>query len=274
MELSLASGSLLDSPAGSAPGVSLSASAGLRMASSGPMATPRTRTAMTMTTRTSTGSFFSTVVPIRDGVLGERLDCPRLSSARLVTSSETDTSPGRRANTPADAGLTRCARLRPRAVQPSRFVRPQPVYPATGRRAASGGFARSGPGPSLCSNCGTCSTRVGAGSRGAAALTSRGHERHHASQEQLRWNGLRCKASWGPTCWGSSMACKGSGVQIPSAPPPHQRRSARSCPKAKERGHGGCDLLGDSWRTTLTAMAKRASMTATRRACISGVVCR
>src|SRR5215207_8895708 len=39
MELSLASGSLLDSPAGSAPGVSLSASAGLRMASSGPMAT-------------------------------------------------------------------------------------------------------------------------------------------------------------------------------------------------------------------------------------------
>jgi len=35
MELSLASGSLLDSPAGSAPGVSLSASAGLRMASSG-----------------------------------------------------------------------------------------------------------------------------------------------------------------------------------------------------------------------------------------------
>ena len=102
---------------------------------------------MTMTTRTSTGSFFSTVVPIRDGVLGERLDCPRLSSARLVTSSETDTSPGRRANTPADAGLTRCARLRPRAVQPPRFVRPQPVYPATGRRAASGGLARSGPEP-------------------------------------------------------------------------------------------------------------------------------
>jgi hypothetical protein len=101
---------------------------------------------MTMTTRTSTGSFFSTVVPIRDGVLGERLDCPRLSSACSVTSSETDTSPGRRANTLADAGLTRCARLWPRAVQPSRFVRPQPVYPATGRRAASGGFARSGPG--------------------------------------------------------------------------------------------------------------------------------
>jgi len=219
----------------------LSASAGLRMASSGPMATPRTRTAMTMTTRTSTGSFFSTVVPIRDGVLGERLDCPRLSSARLVTSSETDTSPGRRANTPADAGLTRCARLRPRAVQPPRFVRPQPVYPATGRRAASGGFARSGPGPSLCSNCGTCSTRVGAGSRGAAALTSRGHERHHASQEQLRWNGLRCKASWGPTCWGSSMACKGSGVQIPSAPPgTTHRQDSRPGPLAGDLPESHC----------------------------------
>ena len=25
---------------------------------------------------------------------------------------------------------------------------------------------------------------------------------------------------------GTGMACKGSGVQIPSAPPPHQRRSA------------------------------------------------
>jgi hypothetical protein len=60
--LSLASGSLSDPLAGSAPGVSLSASAGLRMASSGPMATPRTRTAMTMTTRISTGSFFSTLV--------------------------------------------------------------------------------------------------------------------------------------------------------------------------------------------------------------------
>jgi hypothetical protein len=35
----------------------------------------------------------------------------------------------------------------PRAVRPSRFVRAQPVYPATDRRAACGGFARSGPGP-------------------------------------------------------------------------------------------------------------------------------
>jgi hypothetical protein len=174
---------------------------------------------MTMTTRTSTGSFFSTVVHHSGGCAARAPRLSRSSSACSVTSSETDTSPGRGVNTPADAGLTRCARLWPRAVQPSRFVRPQPVYPATGRRAASGGFARSGPGPSLCSNCGTCSTRVGAGSSGAAALTSRGHERHHASQEQLRWNGLRCKASWGPTCWGSSMACKGSGVQIPSAPP-------------------------------------------------------
>src|SRR5215216_3360771 len=54
--LSLASGSLPDLLAGSAPGVGLSASAGLRMASSGPTATPRTRTAMTMITRISTGS--------------------------------------------------------------------------------------------------------------------------------------------------------------------------------------------------------------------------
>ena len=42
--LSLASGSWLELPAGSAPGVRLSASAGLRMPSSGPAATARTWT--------------------------------------------------------------------------------------------------------------------------------------------------------------------------------------------------------------------------------------
>src|ERR687897_390883 len=30
------------------------------------------------------------------------------------------------------------------------------------------------------------------------------------------------------------MACKGSGVQIPSAPPPHQRRS-QACPSLQRR---------------------------------------
>ena len=39
------------------------------------------------------------------------------------------------ANTPADAGLTRRARLWPRAVRPSRFVRSQPVYPCNGTAA-------------------------------------------------------------------------------------------------------------------------------------------
>jgi hypothetical protein len=51
--LSLASGSSPDSRAGSAPGVSLSASAGLRMASSGPPATASKRTTAMMMTRIS-----------------------------------------------------------------------------------------------------------------------------------------------------------------------------------------------------------------------------
>src|SRR5829696_8764918 len=82
--LSLASGSLSDPLAGSAPGVSLSASAGLRMASSGPMATPRTRTAMTMTTRTSHRILLlDGCSPTREGVLRERLDYPaRVRRAR------------------------------------------------------------------------------------------------------------------------------------------------------------------------------------------------
>jgi hypothetical protein len=102
---------------------------------------------MTMTTRTSTGSFFSTVVHHSGGCAARAPRLSRSSSACSVTSSETDTSPERGVNTPADAGLTRCARLWPRAVQPSRFVRSQPVYPCNRRRAASGGLARSGPGP-------------------------------------------------------------------------------------------------------------------------------
>lgn len=48
-----------------------------------------------------------------------------------------------------------------------------------------------------------------AGSSGAASLTARGHARHHASQQRLRCDGLRHKASWWTTCRGSSMACKG-----------------------------------------------------------------
>jgi hypothetical protein len=80
---------------GRPPGVSLSASAGLRMASSGPMATPRTRTAMTMTTRTSTGSFFSTVVHHSGGCAARAPRLSRSSSACSVTWSETDTSPER-----------------------------------------------------------------------------------------------------------------------------------------------------------------------------------
>ena len=101
---------------GRPPGVSLSASAGLRMASSGPMATPRTRTAMT--TRTSTGSFFSTVVHHSGWCAARAPRLSRLSSACSVTSSKTNTSPGRRANTGrcrpdplcARRGLERCSR--------------------------------------------------------------------------------------------------------------------------------------------------------------------
>src|SRR5215203_1732348 len=131
---------------GRPPEVSLSASAGLRMASSGPMATPRTRTAMTMTTRTSTGSFFSTVVHHAGGCAASASTVP-LEFGVLGHIERDGCLPRAGANTPDDAGLTRCARLWPGAVQPSRFVRPQPVYPATGRRATSGGPARSGPGP-------------------------------------------------------------------------------------------------------------------------------
>jgi hypothetical protein len=70
-----------------------------------------------------------------------------------------------------------------------------------------------------------------AGSSGAASLTARGHARHHASQQRLRCDGLRHKASWWTTCRGSSMACKGSGVQIPSAPPgTTHRQDSRSGP--------------------------------------------
>jgi hypothetical protein len=53
-----------------------------------------------------------------------------------------------------------------------------------------------------------------------------------------------------------SMACKGSGVQIPSAPPPQHRRSVHFRLHAKERGYGGCGFLGDSWRTTPMTMAR------------------
>jgi hypothetical protein len=65
---------------------------------------------------------------------------------------------------------------------------------------------------------GACSQRR-AGRSGAAALTARGHTMHHASQQRVHCDGLGCEASWRPACGGSSMACKGSGVQIPSAPP-------------------------------------------------------
>jgi hypothetical protein len=101
---------------------------------------------MTMTTRTSTGSFFSTVVHHSGWCAARAPRLSRLSSACSVIQRD-GYLPGRGVNTPPDAGRTRCVRLWPRAVQPSRFVRPQPAYPATGRRAASGGFARSGPGP-------------------------------------------------------------------------------------------------------------------------------
>src|SRR5215216_7433436 len=113
MELSLASGSLLDSPAGSAPGVSLSASAGLRMASSGPMATPRTRTAMTMTHE----DFHRILLLDGCSPLG-RVCCASASTVPLEFSvlghMERDGYlPRAEANTPADAGLTGCARLWP-----------------------------------------------------------------------------------------------------------------------------------------------------------------
>src|SRR5215218_11460697 len=102
MELSLACGSLLDSPAVSAPGVRLSASAGLRMASSGPMATPRTRTAMTMTTRTSTGPFFSTVVHHSGWCCASASTVP-LEVGVLGHIQRDEYLPRAGANTPADA---------------------------------------------------------------------------------------------------------------------------------------------------------------------------
>jgi hypothetical protein len=88
------------------------------MASSGPMATPRTRTAMTITTRTSTGSFFSTVVHHSGGCAARAPRLSRSSSTCSVTSSETDTSPG--------AGLT---------------PRPMPARPAVRAPVASSGAA-------------------------------------------------------------------------------------------------------------------------------------
>src|SRR4029453_12488753 len=130
MELSLASGSLLDSPAGSAPGGEL---VGLRRVAHGqqrPDGDSKNEDG-----EDDDHEDFHRIL-LLDGCshsgwcAGRAPRLSRLSSACLVTSSKTNTSPGRRANTPADAGLTRCARLWPRAVQPSRFVRPQPVYPA------------------------------------------------------------------------------------------------------------------------------------------------
>ena len=134
MELSLASGPLLDSPAGSAPRGEL---VGLRRVAHGQQRPDGD-------SKNEDGDDddhedFHRIL-LLDGCsysgwcAGRAPRLSRLSSACLVTSSEseTDTSPGRRANTPADAALTRCARLWPRAVQPSRFVRSQPVYPCNG----------------------------------------------------------------------------------------------------------------------------------------------
>src|SRR5215217_6336132 len=65
---------------------------------------------------------------------------------------------------------------------------------------------------------GSCSRSSG-GSSGAANLTARAHARHHAPAPRLWSKALQRRGSWWALCRGPYMACKGSGVQIPSAPP-------------------------------------------------------
>src|SRR5215207_6559150 len=132
MELSLASGSLLGSPAGSAPGGEL---VGLRRVAHGQQR-PDGDSKNEDGDDDDYEDFHRILLLDGCSPLG-RVCCASASTVPLefgvLGHIERDGYlPRAGANTPADAGLTRCARLWPRAVQPSRFVRSQPVYPATG----------------------------------------------------------------------------------------------------------------------------------------------
>jgi hypothetical protein len=70
------------------------------------------------------------------------------------------------------------------------------------------------------------------------------------------------------------MACKRSGVQIPSAPP----HTTAGHPACSLRPHpvvsSAVPALGHTWGMAASATASRSPMTATTRACISAVMCR
>jgi hypothetical protein len=57
----------------------------------------------------------------------------------------------------------------------------------------------------------------------------RGHTSHHAPAVLRWWNALLREGLWWRSWWGSLDGMQGSGVQIPSAPPPQHRRS-QACP--------------------------------------------
>jgi hypothetical protein len=129
MELSLASGSLLDSPAGSAPGGEL---VGLRRVAHGQQR-PDGDSKNQDGDDDDHEDFHRILLLDGCSPLG-RVCCASASTVPLQFGvlghiERNGYLPRAGANTPADAGLTRCARLWPRAVRPSRFVRPQPVYP-------------------------------------------------------------------------------------------------------------------------------------------------
>jgi hypothetical protein len=86
-----------------------------------------------------------------------------------------------------------------------------------------------------------------------------------AGRTPLTWDGGRAR---------NCMACKGSGVQIPSAPPPHNRRSTVVSRPASARRLLPDPGLGHIWGMTANATASRSAITATTRACIASVMCR
>src|SRR5215207_1732187 len=56
-----------------------------------------------------------------------------------------------------------------------------------------------------------------ASSRSSSALPS--HRNHHTPALMLWWSVLLREASWWASWWDPSMACKGSGGQVPQLPP-------------------------------------------------------
>ena len=194
----------------------MSASAGLRMATSGPMATPRTRTAMTMTTRTSTGSFFSTVVHHSGGCAARAPRLSRLSSACSVIQRD-GYLPGRGVNTPPmPAGPAVCACGLERCSRPGVSGRSRPtLQPAAALQAAiSHGPDRTLPRHALLPRVGEVAWSTGLvvsiGSTGAAPAMSTAAGRPAGPAARPGSNGTM-SPRWSSALRGRQRPANGSG---------------------------------------------------------------